>query len=171
MRRRLTALGAILAAATILVAIPAAVGGSGRTIIRTQVLTGLPLAYTGTQAPIRGVNGGGLPWVIEFGRVELTQGGWLEVKVKGLVIDPNDPTAISRGIAGVNPSPTFRALVSCLTASGGTQNVLSDPFPATTGPGAGDAEAGLQLTLPDPCIAPILFVTSGGGAWFASTGG
>ncbi len=171
MRRRLTALGALLAAMAILAAIPAAVGSSSRTIIRTQVLTGVPLAYTGTKAPIRGVNGGGVPWVIGFGRAELSQGGWLEVKVKGLVIDPNDPTAISRGIAGTNPSATFRALVSCLTASGGTQNVLSDPFPATTGLGAGDAEAELQLALPDPCIAPILFVTSAGGSWFASSGG
>jgi hypothetical protein len=171
MRRRLTTLGALLAAVAILGAIPAAVGGSGKTIIRSQVLTGLPLAYTGTKAPIRGVNGGGLPWVIDFGRAELAQGGWLELKVKGLVIDPNDPTAISRGVAGVNPSPTFRALVSCLTDAGTTENVLSEPFPATTGLGAGDAEAELQLALPDPCIAPILFVTSAGGAWFASSGG
>jgi len=171
MRRRLTALGALLAALMLVAAIPAAVGGSGKAIIRTQVLTGLPLAYTGTKAPIRGVNGGGVPWVIGFGRAELAQGGWLEVKVKGLVIDPDDPTAISRGIAGTNPSATFRALVSCLTADGGMQNVLSDPFPATTGLGAGDAEAELQLSLPDPCIAPVLFVTSAGGAWFASSGG
>ena len=125
MRRRLTALGGLLAALMLVAAIPAAVGGSSRTIIRTQVLTGLPLAYTGAKAPIRGVNGGGVPWVIDFGRAEISQGGWLEVKVKGLVIDPNDPTAISRGIAGTNPSATFRALVSCLTAGGGTQNLLS----------------------------------------------
>ena len=171
MRRRLTALGALLAAMAILAAIPASVGGSSRTILRAQVMTGLPLAYTGTKAPIRGVNGGGLPWVIGFARAELSQGGWLELKVKDLVIDPDDPTAISRGIAGTNPSATFRALVSCLTAEGGTQNVLSDPIPATTGLGGGDAEAELQLALPDPCIAPILFVTSAGGAWFASSGG
>ena len=171
MRRRRWTLGANVAAIVILGAIPAAAGGSRKTILRAQTLVGVPLAYTGTQAPIRGVNGGGLPWVVDFGRVELSQGGWIEVKVKGLVIDPDDPTAISRGVAGTNPSATFRVLVSCLTISGGTANVLSDPFPATTGLGAGNADAELQLTIPDPCIAPIVFVTSGGGAWFASTGG
>jgi hypothetical protein len=39
--------------------------------------------------------------------------------------------------------------------------------PATT---TGDAEIGAKVTLPSPCFAPIVFVTSGGGAWFAATG-
>jgi hypothetical protein len=174
MRRRLLALGAALVAMALVATLPAAVGGSTRTILKVQVMVGLPNAYTGTKVLVRGVPGGGVPWVIGSARAELSQGGSLEVEVKHLVIDPNDPVAISRGLAGTNPSPVFRALVSCLTADGGMQNVLSDPFPATTGsgPGAGNAEADdLQLTLPDPCIAPILFVTSGGGAWFATTGG
>jgi len=52
--------------------------------------------------------------------------------------------------------------------------VLTGTFPATTGPatsGGGDATIEATLTLPDPCIAPIIFVTNAGGAWFASTGG
>ena len=32
-----------------------------------------------------------------------------------------------------------------------------------------DLEA--DLNLPNPCIAPIVFVTSGTGSWFAATGG
>ena len=94
-----------------------------------------------------------------------------EVKVKGLVIDPNDPQAIAANLAGVNPSATFLAAVSCLAADGTTHNVFSDPFPATTGLGGGDAKVEVQLTLPQPCIAPIVFVTSPGRAWFATTGG
>jgi hypothetical protein len=35
----------------------------------------------------------------------------------------------------------------------------------------GNAKVEAQLTLPQPCIAPIVFVTSAGGAWFAATGG
>jgi hypothetical protein len=170
-RRRITALGTALLAAALLVSVPAAVSGSSKTILRAQTMVGLPAAYTGTQAPIRGINGGGLPWVVGFARVELSQGGWLDLKVKDLVIDPDDATAIARGVAGTNPSPAFRAVVSCLTATGSTLNVQSDPFPATTGAGGGDAEASLQLSLPDPCIAPIVFVTSPAGAWFAATGG
>jgi hypothetical protein len=174
MHRRLPAIGALGALATALVIaalVPAAVGGSGRTILRAQTLHGVPAAYTGTQNSIRGLAGGGLPWVVSFGRVELSEGGWLEVKVKGLVIDPNDPTAIARGLAGTNPSASFLAVVSCQTAAGGVQNVTSDPFPATTGLGGGDAETGQMLAIPDPCLAPIVFVTSPGGAWFAVTGG
>jgi hypothetical protein len=167
MRRRLLALGAVAAALAIVAALPAVAGGAGKTILHAQTMVGVPQALTGSQAPIRGVNGGGLPWVLDFGRVELSQGGWIDVKVKGLVIDP----AAASANAGSNPSPTFRVLVSCLTAAGAVANTLSDPFPATTGFGAGNAEASLRLSIPDPCIAPIVFVTSGGGAWFASTGG
>jgi hypothetical protein len=36
--------------------------------------------------------------------------------------------------------------------------------------GGGNAEIEAQLTLPQPCIAPLIFVTSPGGAWFAATG-
>ena len=89
------------------------------------------------------------------------------------MIDPNDPQAIAAGLAGVNPSAKFLAVVSCLAADGTSQNVFSDPFPATTGLGGGDAKVEGQLTLPQPCIAPIVLVTSpaGTGAWFAATGG
>jgi hypothetical protein len=162
--RRLVALGALVVALALVAAAPAAVGGAGKTIIHAQTLVGIPAAFTGTKAPIRGVNGGGLPWVLSFGRVELSQGGWVDVKVKGLVIDPASGSALG----GTNPSPTFRVLVSCLNADAGIVNVLSDPFPASTG---GNAEAEVQVSIPDPCIAPIVFVTSGGGSWFASTGG
>lgn len=171
MQRRRATLGVALLAGAMLAAIPAAVGGSGKTILRAQSMVGVPLAFTGAKAPIRGINGGGLPWVVGFARAELAQGGWLDLKVKDLVIDPQDPVAIERGVAGTNPAAAFRAVVSCLTTSGSTVNVQSEPFPATTGPGGGDAEAALQLALPEPCIAPILFVTSAGGAWFATTGG
>ena len=79
------------------------------------------------------------------------------------MIDPNDPQAIAANLAGVNPSATFLAVVSCLAADGTTHNVFSDPFPATTGLGGGDAKVEVQLTLPQPCIAPIVFVTSPAG--------
>jgi hypothetical protein len=37
-------------------------------------------------------------------------------------------------------------------------------------PKNGDAEIEAMLDLPDPCLAPIVFVTNPGGAWFAVTG-
>jgi hypothetical protein len=171
MRRRILAVGATLVALVALVTGPAAVGGANPQLLEVQSMTGLPKAYTGSQLPVRGLNGGGFPWVVDMAKAELSSGGFLELRVRHLVIDPNDPAAIGKGLAGSNPSPTFRAVVSCLTVAGGTMNVMSDPFPATTGVGGGSGTIETQLALPSPCLAPILFVTSPAGAWFATTGG
>ena len=70
----------------------------------------------------------------------------------------------------------FKGLVSCLTddAIPVVVNTPTGEFPATTGPasaGGGNADIEADLDLPNPCIAPIVFVTSGGGSWFAATGG
>ncbi len=137
-------------------------------------MVGVPLAYTGTRAPIRGINGGGVPWVITSGSGELKTGGKLEVSVTGLVIDPN----IVNANAGRNPSAFFRAIVSCQTIGldglAKVTNVVTDQFPATIGfavDGGGNASFEGTLALPSPCIAPIIFVTNAGGTgWFASTG-
>ena len=89
------------------------------------------------------------------------------MEVRGLVIDPNEPVAT----AGTNPSPTFRVIVSCMstdaTGAAVVSNVMTEPFPADA---AGNAEVEAKLTLPSPCIAPIIFVTSATGSWFAATG-
>ena len=53
-------------------------------------------------------------------------------------------------------------------------NVLTAAVPATTGlasAGGGNAHIRADVSLPHPCIAPIVFVTSPAGSWFASTGG
>jgi len=131
-------------------------------------MVGVPQALTGTQSqgPLRGISGGGLPWTIGSAKGELTVGGHLEVKVQGLVL-------AAGANAGSNPIASFRAIVSCLTSDGGFQNVQTDAFPATTGPassGGGNAKIEADVSLPQPCIAPIIFVTSPGGAWFAATG-
>lgn len=129
-------------------------------------MVGLPQAFTGTSNPIPGINGGGLPWAIGCAHGELKQSGKLELKVTGLVFaaGPN---------VDKNTIPRFRAIVSCLTSDGSTVNVMTDPFPATTGEasqGGGKVKIEASLSLPKPCIAPIIFVTSPTGAWFAVTG-
>jgi len=131
-----------------------------------DTMVGVPQALTGAQNPIRGINGGGVSWTIGSAKGELKAGGRLEIKVQGLVFAAGPNT-------GSNTVTTFRATVSCLTGDGGIQNVTTDPFPATTGPassGGGNAKIEADLSLPQPCIAPIIFVTSPGGAWFAATG-
>ena len=136
-------------------------------IMEFSSMVGVPRPYTGATNAIRGVPGGGRPWAISAAEGELKANGKLEVEVRGLVIDPNEPVAT----AGTNPSPTFRVIVSCMstdaTGAAVVSNVMTDPFPADA---AGNAEVETKLTLPSPCIAPIIFVTSATGSWFAATG-
>ncbi len=135
-------------------------------ILEFDTMVGIPQALTGTQNPIRGINGGGLPWTLSSASGELKASGRLEIKVEGLVL-------AAGANAGSNPIASFRAIVSCLAGDGSIQNVTTDPFPATTGPassGGGNARIETTVILPQPCIAPIIFVTSPGGAWFAVTG-
>ena len=140
-------------------------------VLEFNTMIGVPRPFTGATNAIRGVPGGGLPWVIEFGKGKLSPNGDVDVVVKGLVFDPNDQAVIDRGFAGINTIPNFKVVVSCLSkdANGAaiTVNVSTGLFPADA---AGNARIKDTVALPSPCIAPILFVTAPGGAWFASTG-
>ncbi|NOT04621.1 MAG: hypothetical protein HOP27_08495 [Anaerolineales bacterium] len=136
-------------------------------ILEFSTMVGVPRPYTGAANAIRGVPGGGRPWAIKFAEGELKANGELEIKVRGLVIDPNEPIAA----AGTNPAGDFKAIVSCLSkdANGAavTVNVSTATFPTDA---AGNTEIEETVMLPSPCIAPIVFVTSAGGSWFAATG-
>jgi hypothetical protein len=46
-------------------------------------------------------------------------------------------------------------------------NVTTGQFPASM---RGNADIRARVTLPQPCVAPIVFVASPTGAWFAATG-
>ncbi|HEX9386631.1 MAG TPA: hypothetical protein VF918_09970 [Anaerolineales bacterium] len=134
-------------------------------ILEFDTMVGIPAGLTRdqSQAPLRGINGGGVPWVIADASGELRANGHLEISVQGLVL----------ATTGSNPSATFRGLVSCVKSDGTFDNILTDPFPATTGlasAGGGNAKIEADVVLPQPCIAPIIFVTSGTGSWFAATG-
>lgn len=144
---------------------------SGDKILEFDTMVGVPRPFTGTSTPIRGLAGGGLPWVISEGEGELKVDGRIEVEVEGLVLDPNDSVVIARGLAGINPVAEFKAIVSCLSkdrmGNAITVNVGTGLFPADR---EGNSEIEDIVELPDPCIAPIIFVTSPGGAWFSATG-
>ena len=84
-------------------------------VLEFSRMAGVPRPYTGTANAIRGVPGGGLPWVISSAEGELKADGKLEIVVMGLVIDPSDPAAIAAGRGGTNPSANFKATVSCLS--------------------------------------------------------
>lgn len=143
-------------------------GAKGPKVLKFNTMVGVPAGLTGAQSqvPLRGINGGGLPWAIADAEGELRANGHLEIRVQGLVLAAGANT-------GINPIASFRGLVSCVNADGTFSNIPTDPFPATTGAataGGGNAEIVADLVLPQPCIAPIIFVTSPTGSWFAATG-
>jgi hypothetical protein len=140
-------------------------------LLEFNSMIGVPRPYTGATNAIRGVPGGGLPWVIEFGKGKVSPEGNVDVLVKGLVFDPNDQAVIDRGIGGTNTVPNFKVIVSCMSkdAAGAAviANVSTGLFPADA---QGNAHIKDSVVLPSPCIAPIVFVTSPTGSWFAATG-
>jgi len=140
----------------------------GPKILKFDTMVGVPAGLTGAQSqgPLRGLNGGGIPWTLADASGELRANGHLEISVQGLVL-------AAGANAGSNPIANFRGLVSCVKSDGTFANIQTDLFPATTGPasaGGGNAEIEADLVLPQPCIAPIIFVTSPTGSWFAATG-
>jgi len=174
MSRRRTASLAVLLAALIALAgmqagtVLAGPASSAPKFLQWRTMVGVPQAFTSTAMPqlnIRGIIGGGIPWALTKAKGSVRTNGHLRIKVDGLVL----ATTLS------NPVPSFGATVSCLNTAGETVNVATaTTFPATMGlasEGGGDATIEADLMLPQPCIAPIVFVTSPTGAWFASTGG
>ncbi len=114
------------------------------------------LAVPGTT--IAGVKGAGHAWAIDKGTGKLFADGRLKVEVKGLVLTPE----------GTNPVTTGKAVVSC---NGGatTADIVSSTVVPLSVPG-GNATVDQHVTLPSPCLAPVIFFTSATGAWFAVSG-
>jgi hypothetical protein len=139
------------------------------TVLDFHVMAPVAGTFVGTANPVRGVPGGGLPWVIAHGDGTLRSDGSLTVNVKGLVLatDPSVPT----NQQGTNPAPQFVGIVSCQApdAAGGSKgtNVMTPPVQATA---TGDARIEATVQLPTPCVAPIVFVADAAGAWFAASG-
>jgi len=73
-------------------------------------------------------------------------------------------------LQGVNPAPTFHAVVSCQSVDDARAPMLASVPTAdvATSP-TGDADISERVSLPHPCVAPIVFVSGGSGigSWFA----
>jgi hypothetical protein len=138
-------------------------GSPGKDVLEFDVMTPVVAPFTGTTHPVRGVNGGGVAWQIDHGRGNLTSDGRLKIRVEGLVLVST----------GQNPIQMFRGVVNCLTTDSPDQGVNISTAPVSAS-GDGDATIRATVDLPDPCVAPIVFVTSGTGQapgnWFAATG-
>ena len=141
------------------------------TVLSFDHMYGVDGPFIGETNPIRGVVGDELPWTITgFIKGRLDKGGHLKILVKGLVFgdDPEVPPELRLK----NDEETFRGLVSCVTEVSptevGTTNVITKGFLSTPD---GNSFIDDTLDLPNPCIAPIVFVMSGSeDKWFAVTG-
>lgn len=144
-------------------AVPAGASSNEDTILEFESMVGVSGQFVGaTGTPIRGLHGGGLPWVITRGEGEVDSAGNVEVEVRGLVLA--DSPAVPANLRLTNPIANFRAVVSCLDGSGNVVNVSTGLFPASP---QGNAEIEAVVQLPPSCRDPIVFVTSPGLAWFA----
>ena len=165
MKRASVLLLSLLAVGAVIVQSTAArdEGSPGKDVLEFDVMTPVVVPFTGAAHAIRGVNGGGVPWQIDRGRGDLSSDGRLKIRVEGLVLVSS----------GQNPVPMFRGVVNCLTTGSPDVgvNLATAPVPASSD---GDATIRATIELPDPCVAPIVFVTSGTGPppgnWFAATG-
>jgi len=162
--------GATLVAAAVLAGTAGVSLASGHdgTVYRADVMAPVTAPYTGAANPIRGINGGGVPWVISEASIKLRQSGRVDVEIEGLVIDP----AVPLPVAGTNPVANMKVTVSCLTTVAGAPATTSTSTDTFTVDRAGNGEARLMVNLPSPCLAPVVFVTAGaaGGPWFAVSG-
>jgi hypothetical protein len=133
------------------------------TILEFESMVGVSGQFVGPGGtPVRGLHGGGLPWVITSGQGQVDSAGNVQVEVKGLVLANTPP--VPPALRLTNPVANFRAVVSCLDASGRPINVSTGLFRASP---QGDSEIEATVQLPQPCRSPIVFVTSPTLAWFA----
>lgn len=141
---------------------------SGNKVLEFDTMVAVAGPFVGAANPIRGINGGGLPWQIDEAKGDLRSNGKVDVRVEGLVLLNAAP--VPEALRGTNPAPAFQVIVSCLSATDSgvaTVNVATNPFPATPD---GDSRIRDRVTLPSPCVAPIIFVGPSPTTWFSATG-
>jgi hypothetical protein len=132
-------------------------------------MTAVTGPYVGTANPTRMVPDGRLPWMITSGNGFLSRDGRLGIHARGRVLA--DQPSVPVNLRGVNPVADFEVIVSCQTIADGmatVTNVSTRQFPASI---TGNSEIEARVKLPEPCIAPIVFVASPAEAGFAATGG
>jgi hypothetical protein len=126
-----------------------------------------PFLQDGT--PIGGIPGDEQPWEVKSAIGRLGANGDLLLRVRGVVF-ANDPS-VPPELRGINDEAQFRAAVVCMTEENGQaaqRAVFTQGFPATR---TGDSLIHAHLTLPSPCIAPIVLVLAGSeDKWFAVNG-
>lgn len=103
-----------------------------------------------TDPIFHGVMAGGLPWVLNHGRVSITPEGEFNVELDGLVI----PTLGTPG-----PVTSVSASLYCGADSNTAAAATTKSVPLSR---SGDAEISDQVVLPGTCLAPIVLIHPNG---------
>jgi hypothetical protein len=145
------------------------VAAAPRTLLSFRTMYGVDGPFVGSDV-IRGIVGDDLPWEVgHFVNGSLTTDGHLKIIVRGLVFPDKDPVPVNK--RGINDEPNFRGLVSCLTEVGDTVQAVSVATPGFPATATGNSNIDAIIALPNPCVAPIIFVTGEDpNKWFAVTG-
>lgn len=68
----------------------------GDSILEFDTMVGVSGPFVGSSNPIRGINGGGLPWDIEEAKGRLRDDGRLKIEVTGLVLADHPLVPVER---------------------------------------------------------------------------
>jgi hypothetical protein len=163
MKRSALLIVGLIVGMTVAAMLPAS--GDGRDVFRSDVA-----ASPGANRPVRTVSSGGVPWVISAGSdIRLSGDGRLRADVRGLLI-----TGTGTGLDGTTgPVHQVAALVTCTNPASGDAGAPS--MVATTAvplSAAGNARIDQTVSVPGPCIAPVVLVlaNSASGPWIAASG-
>ena len=144
-------------------------GPPRRALTVFNTMYGVEGPFLGAANAIRGLPGDDLPWEIASAMGSVSSDGRVTVFVRGLVFP--DDESVPEELRGINDEEEFRAVVSCLSESGGMvteANVATAPFPADIG---GNSFIWGQVDLPNPCVAPVVFIVPGDeDYWLAVSG-
>jgi len=129
-------------------------GGSGPSILHTSLVGSMPAPAS---PQVAGLNPGMAPWVNGPSRVRVREGGWVTVRIRGLVIPPPVGT-------GVNPVASVVATLVC----GGGIGPSTQPFALST---TGDGSTTQVVTGAGHCTDPVVLIQPAGNraVYIAST--
>jgi hypothetical protein len=143
--------------------------GRRHVLLSFGTMFGVDGPFVREENPVDDIQGDELPWEVERVFGSLDTDGRLFLAVRGLVF--KDDPSVPEELRGINDEEEFRAAVSCLTEDGDAvvrQNVVTEGFRADE---HGNSIILAHVELPDPCVAPAVFVLAGSeDKWFASTG-
>ncbi|HUZ02064.1 MAG TPA: hypothetical protein VMU89_17085 [Thermomicrobiaceae bacterium] len=149
---RVVALIALLVLAGAVLAAPAA--AAPKILDNTDLV-----AVTVPGQVVRGIPGGGFPWVIDEGsKARVDDEGEVKVVVHGLLFAPGTPFAGTTG-------PVHAVFASVVCADGSVASTATVPLSSD-----GDALIRDTVMLPAGCADPILLVRAPSGAWLAEAG-